>query len=56
MKMIFIQENASEIVRIAIKISMNFIPKGQINYISAFGSDMAWCWWGNKPFIWTNGV
>ena len=31
MKMVFIQENAFEIVWIVIKISMNFTPKGQVS-------------------------
>ena len=41
----FLNEN----VRIAIKISLNFVPKGSINNILALVQTMAWCRPGNKP-------
>ena len=44
-KLIFLNEN----VRIAIKISLRFVPKGPINNIPALVEIMAWCWSGNKP-------
>ena len=44
-KCIFLNEN----VRIPIKISMKFVPKGQINNIPALVQIMAWCRPGNKP-------
>ena len=44
-KRAFLYENA----RILIKISLNFVPRGPINNISALVQIMAWCWSGNKP-------
>ena len=44
-KRIFLNEN----VRISIKISLKFVPKGPINNISALVQIMAWCRPGGKP-------
>ena len=32
-----------------IKISLKFVPKGQVNYITALVQMMAWCLPGDKP-------
>ena len=45
-KCIFLNEN----VRISIKISLKFVPRGPINNIPALVQIMAWCRSGNKPF------
>ena len=45
LKCIFFNEN----VRIAIEISLKFVPKGPINNISALFQIMAWCRSGDKP-------
>ena len=42
---IFLNEN----VRISIKISLKFVPKGPINNIAALVQIMAWRRTGNKP-------
>ena len=42
---IFVNEN----VRISIKFSLKFVPKGPINNIPALVQIMAWCRPGNKP-------
>ena len=42
---IFVNEN----VWISIKISLKFVPKGQINNIQALVQIMAWCRPGDKP-------
>ena len=44
-KGIFFNEN----VRISIKISLKFVPKGRINNIPALVQIMAWCRPGDKP-------
>ena len=44
-KCIFFNEN----VRILIKISLNFVPKGEINDIPALLQIMVWRWPGDKP-------
>ena len=44
-KCIFFNKN----VRIAIKISLNFVRKGPINNIPSLVKIMAWCWPGDKP-------
>ena len=44
-KRIFLNEN----VRISIKISLKFVPKGPINNIPALVQIMAWCRSGDKP-------
>ena len=44
-KRIFLNEN----VRISIKISLKFVPKGPINKIPALVQIMAWCRPGDKP-------
>ena len=44
-KRIFLNEN----VRIAIKISLKFVPKGPINNIPALVQIMAWRHSGDKP-------
>ena len=44
-KCIFLNEN----VRISIKISLNFVPKGPINNIPALVQTMAWRRPGDKP-------
>ena len=44
-KRIFLNEN----VRITIKISLKFVPKGPINNIPALVQIMAWRWTGDKP-------
>ena len=44
-KCIFLKEN----VLISIKISLKFVPKGQINNIPALVSIMAWRRPGDKP-------
>ena len=44
-KRIFLNEN----VRILIKISLKFVPKGPINNIPALVQIMAWCRSGDKP-------
>ena len=44
-KRIFMNEN----VRILIKLSLKFIPKGPINNIQALVQIMAWRWPGDKP-------
>ena len=44
-KCIFLNEN----VRISIKISLKFVPKGPINYNPALVQIMAWCRSGDKP-------
>ena len=44
-KCIFLNEN----VQILIMISLNFIPKGQMNNIPALVQIMAWCQPGDKP-------
>ena len=44
-KHIFLNKN----VRILIKISLKFVPKGPINKISALVQIMAWCRPGDKP-------
>ena len=44
-KCIFLNEN----VRISIKISLKFVPKGPINNIPALFQVMAWRRAGNKP-------
>ena len=44
-KCIFLNEN----VRISIKISLKFVPKGPINNNPALVQIMAWCQSGNKP-------
>ena len=44
-KRIFLNEN----VLISIKISLKFVPKGQINNIPALVQIMAWCRPGDKP-------
>ena len=44
-KCIFLNEN----VKISIKISMQFVPKGPINYITTLVQIMAWFREGNKP-------
>ena len=41
----FLNEN----VRIPIKISLKFVPKGPINNIPALVQVMAWCRTGDKP-------
>ena len=46
-KCIFLNEN----IWIFIKIPLNIVPKGRINYIPALVQIMAWRWWG---IIWTN--
>ena len=43
---IFLNEN----VRISIKISMKFVPKGPVNNIPALVQIMAWRQPGDKPF------
>ena len=43
-KCIFLNEN----VRISIKISLKFVPKGPIGNKSALVQVMAWRWTGNK--------
>ena len=45
-KCIFLNEN----VRISIKISLKFVPKGQMNKIPALVQIMAWRRPGDKPF------
>ena len=42
---IFLNEN----VRISIKVSLKFVPKGQSNNIQALVQIMAWCRSGDKP-------
>ena len=42
---IFLNEN----MLISIKISLKFVPKGQINNIPSLVQIMAWRWPGNKP-------
>ena len=49
-KCIFLNEN------VRIKISLNFVPKGQINNISALVQIMAWCRAGDKPISETSMV
>ena len=44
-KCIFLNEN----VRISIKISLKFVPKGPIGNKSALVQVMAWRWTGDKP-------
>ena len=44
-KRIFLNEN----VRILIKISLKFAPRGQINNVPALVQIMAWCQPGDKP-------
>ena len=44
-KRIFFNEN----VRISIKISLKFVPRGPINIIPALVQIMAWCRPGDKP-------
>ena len=44
-KRIFLNEN----VRISIKISLKFVPKGPINNNPALVQIMAWRRWGDKP-------
>ena len=44
-KSIFVNEN----VRILIKFSLKFVPKGPINNIPVLVQIMAWRWWGDKP-------
>ena len=44
-KRIFLNEN----VRISIKVSLNFVPKGPINNNPALVQIMAWCRLGDKP-------
>ena len=39
----------NETLRISIKISLNFVPRGPINNIPAMGQIMAWRRWGDKP-------
>ena len=39
----------NETLRISIKISLNFVPKGPINDIPALVQIMAWRRWGDKP-------
>ena len=39
----------NETLRISIKISLNFVPKGPINNIPALVQIMAWCRPGDKP-------
>ena len=46
-KCIFVNEN----VWISINISLKFVPKGQINNISALGQIMAWRQPSNKPLF-----
>ena len=46
---IFKCSSLNENVLISIKISLKFVPKGQINNITALVQIMAWCWPGNKP-------
>ena len=46
-KCIFVKENTW----ISIDISLKFVPKGQINNISALVQIMAWCRPGNKPLF-----
>ena len=46
-KCIFLNENVS----ISIKFSLKFVPKGQINYISALVQIMAWRRRGDKPLF-----
>ena len=46
-KCIFLNEN----VRISIKISLKFVPKGPINNKSALIQIMAWCRSGDKPLF-----
>ena len=41
----FLNEN----VRISIKISLKFVPKGPVNNIPALVQIMAWCRSGDKP-------
>ena len=43
-KCIFLNEN----VKISIKISLKFVPKGPVNYITALNQIMAWCRPGDK--------
>ena len=45
MQTIFLNEN----VRISIKISLKFVPKGPINNNPALVQIMAWRWSGDKP-------
>ena len=45
LKRIFLNEN----IRISIKISLKFVPKGLINNIPALVLIMAWCRPGDKP-------
>ena len=45
LKRIFVNEN----VRISIKISLKFVPKGPINNISTLVQIMAWRRSGDKP-------
>ena len=44
-KRIFLNEN----IRISIKVSLKFVPKGPINNIPALVQIMAWRWLGDKP-------
>ena len=44
-KCIFLNEN----VRISIKMSLKFVPKGPIDNMPALVQIMAWCQTGNKP-------
>ena len=46
-KYIFLNEN----VQISIKISLNFVPRGQINNIPALVQVMAWRRPGDKPLL-----
>ena len=43
------RESPNENVWISIKISLKFVPEGQINNIPALVRIMAWCWPGDKP-------
>ena len=49
-KRIILNEN----VRISIKISLKFVPKGPINNNPALVQIMAWLRSGDKAIIWTN--
>ena len=46
-KRIFLNEN----VRISIKISLKFVPKGPISNILSLVQIMAWHWPGDKPLF-----
>ena len=47
LKCIFVNEN----IKVSIKISLKFVPKGPINNIPALVQIMAWCRPGDKPLF-----